>query len=139
MAFNMGAQGSPITNTSSFFSNPDNINVTAYGVLSPSKNHLYITIINKTFQYVGAHAASVTIPAPGNFSTPTSARYLLLSCEPAGQEGNASALQTAYLGGATIPNNGQWSGAWEPLTLGSQNQVTMIVQPATAVIIDLQN
>lgn len=139
LAFNLSGQGYPITNTASFFSNPDNINVTAYGVLSPDKHHLYITIINKTFKYVGAHAAKVTIPAPGSFSTPTSAQYLLLSCEPDGEEGNASALQTAYLGGATIPNSGQWNGTWEPLTLGSDNQVTMIVQPATAVIIDLQN
>jgi hypothetical protein len=63
---------------------------------------------------------------------------MLLSGMPDGQEGNATNLQTAYLGGATIPNSGKWNGAWSPLTLTGQGQVSMVVQPATAVIIDLQ-
>jgi hypothetical protein len=137
-AFNLGGHGLPFTNTAAFFVNPGGINLTAYGVLSVDGRHLYVTVINKTFDGAGASAATVTIPAPRNFSSPTNAQYLLLSCMPDGQEGNATNLQTAYLGGATIPNSGKWNGAWSPLTMNSQGQVSMVVQPATAVIIDLQ-
>jgi hypothetical protein len=136
-AFNLGGHGFPFTNTAAVFSNPDSINTTAYGVLSHDGNHLYVTVINKTFNSVGAHAANVTIPAPGNFSL-TNAQYLLLSSEPAGEDGDATILQTAYLGGAIIPNSGSWNGTWTPLTLGNQGEVNLIVQPATAVVIDLQ-
>ncbi|HEY1788263.1 MAG TPA: hypothetical protein VGJ73_08920 [Verrucomicrobiae bacterium] len=137
-AFNMGGHGFPFTNTASFLSNPDNINATAYGVLSADGRHLYVTVINKTFNSVGAHAANVTIPAPANFS-PTNAQYLLLSSTADGQDGNATILQTAYLGGATITNSGPWTGTWSPLSFGNQGQINMVVQPATAVIIDIQS
>jgi len=136
-AFNVGGHGFPFANTAAFFSNPNNINVTAYGVLSADGHHLYVTIINKTFDSVGAHAANVMIPVPANFSS-TNAQYLLLSSTPPEQDGNATNLQTAYLGGATIPNSGQWNGTWSPLTLDSQDQINLVVQPATAVIIDIQ-
>ncbi|HEX3628058.1 MAG TPA: hypothetical protein VH280_21820 [Verrucomicrobiae bacterium] len=136
-AFNLGGHGLPFTNTAAFFSNPNNINMTAYGVLSADRSHLYVTVINKTFDAVGAHAAYVTIPSPANFS-PTNAQYLLLSSTAYGQDGNATNVQTAYLGGATIPNSGPWTGAWSGLTLGNQGQINMVVQPATAVIIDIQ-
>jgi hypothetical protein len=136
-AFNLGGRGFPFTNTAAFFSNPDSINTTAYGVLSGDGSHLYVTVINKTFDTVGAHAANVTIPAPGNFSL-TNAQYMLLSSTAPGQDGNATNLQTAYLGGATIPNSGQWTGTWTPLVLNSQGQANLVVQPATAVVIDLQ-
>jgi hypothetical protein len=136
-AFNVGGHGFPITNTAAFFSNPDNINVTAYGVLSADGHHLYATVINKTFDAIGANAANVMIPALGNFS-PTNAQCLLLSSTPAGQDGNATNLQNAYLGGATIPNSGQWNGTWSPLILSTQGQINLVVQPATAAIIDIQ-
>ena len=136
-AFNMGGHGFPFTNTPAFFSDPDNINVTAYGVLSPDSSHLYVTVVNKTWDVAGAHAANVTIPMPGNFPSLTNAQYLLLSCTSAGQDGNATNVQTAYLGGAAITNSGQWNGTWMPLTL-SNGQINLVVQPATAVVIDLQ-
>lgn len=135
-AFDMGGHGLPFTNTAAFFSNPSNLNVTAYGVLSADGRHLYATVINKTFDAVGAVAANVIIPAPGDF-TLTNAQYLLLSSTPAGQEGNPTNVQTAYLGGATIPNSGSWAGTWTPLTL-SHGQASLVVQPATAVVVDLQ-
>jgi hypothetical protein len=136
-AFNMGGHGFPFTNTPAFLSNTDNINATAYGVLSADARHLYVTVINKTFNSVGAHAANVMIPSPANFF-PTNAQYLLLSSTPDGQDGNATIVQTAYLGGSTIPNSGQWNGTWSPLPLGNQGQINIVVQPATAVIIDIQ-
>ena len=137
-AFNLGGHGLPFTNSAAFFSNPSGINVTAYGVLSTDSQHLYVTVINKTFSATSEGAANLTIPAPRNFNTPANAQYMLLSCMPDGQEGNATNLQTAYLGGATIPNSGKWSGTWSPLALNGQGQMSMVVQPATAVIIDLQ-
>jgi hypothetical protein len=136
-AFNLGGHGFPLTNTAAFFSNLGNINVTAYGVESADGRHLYVTVINKTFDAVGAVAANVTIPAPTNFSALTNAQYMLLSSTPAGQDGNATNVETAFLGGATIPNSGTWNGTWTPIAL-SQGQVNLVVQPATAVVIDLQ-
>ncbi len=136
-AFNLGGHGFPITNTAAVLSNPNNINVTAYGVLSADGSHLYVTIINKTFDAVGAVAANVTIPAPANFGSLTNACCMLLSSTPPGQDGNATIVQTAFLGGSPIPNSGQWNGTWTPLTL-SNGQADLVVQPATAVVIDLQ-
>ena len=34
-------------------------------------------------------------------------------------------------------SSGQWNGTWTPLTL-SNGQINLVVQPATAVVIDLQ-
>ena len=138
-AFSLSGSGlRPVLDAGLNFSNPDNINVTAYGALSSDGHDFYVTVINKTFNYVGAHAANVTIPTPGNFTGVTSARYLLLSSTPDGQNGNATILQVAYLGGATIPTSGNWNGTWQPLSLNNGG-VTTVVQPATAVIIDFQN
>lgn len=138
-AFNLSGPGlQPVLDAGFSVSNPDSINVTAYGTLSTNGHDFYVTVINKTFNYVGAHAANVTIPAPGNFTTATSARYLLLSSTPDGQDGNATILQVAYLGGAIIPTSGTWNGTWKSLSL-SNGGVTTVVQPATAVIIDFNN
>lgn len=136
--FNMGGHGYPFTNTAAFLSNPSGMNLTAYGVLSADGTHLYITVINKTCDAASAAAANVTIPVPNNFLGPTNAQYLLLSSTAPGQDGNATNVQTAYLGGATITNSGPWNGTWTPLALNSQGQASLVVQPATAVVIDLQ-
>ena len=138
-AFNLSGPGlQPVFDAGLGFSNPDNINVTAYGTLSTDGHDFYVTVVNKTFNYVGAHTANVTIPAPSNFTRATSAHYLLLSSMPDGQEGNATILKVAYLGGATIPTSGTWNGTWKSLTL-KNGGVTTLVQPATALIIHLQN
>lgn len=139
LAFNLMSgqgQGWPVTSVT-FGSGFNSMNMTAYGVLA--NTNLYIALINKTFNHVGAVAANVTVKAPTGFAKPTSAKYMLLSSVPAGQDGDVTILQTAYLGGSTITNVGQWNGTWTPMTISSGGQVTNLVQPGTAVIIDLQN
>ncbi len=135
-AFGLGSTGNVIYTSKFLVNNPSNINVTAYGVVN--SNHLYVTVVNKTFDDIGSQVANVSIPAPNGF-TVQSARYIVLSggATP-GSIGNAT--QTgACLGGAEIPNDGSnWSGTWTnlPVTNGA---VSLLVQPTTAVVIDLQN
>lgn len=135
-AFTLGSDGKVIEPSQLVLSNPGNINVTAYGVVN--SNDLYVTIINKTFNSVGAHAALVTIPAPVGF-TVENARFIVLSGgSTPGSSGNAT-MKGACLGGAEIPNDGSsWEGTWKPLPV-SGGGVSLMVLPTTAVIIDLQN
>ena len=135
-AFGLGSSGNVIYPSKFLVNNPSNINVTAYGVVN--SNHLYVTVVNKTFNEVGTQVANVSIPAPNAFKV-QSARYIVLSGGPTpGSIGNAT--QTgACLGGAEIPNDGSsWSGTWTNLAV-TNGGVTLAVQPTTAVIIDLQN
>ncbi len=135
-AFSLGSGGNVINPDQFVIGNPDDINVTAYGVVN--SNDLYVTIVNKTFNTVGAHLANVTIPAPAGF-TVQNARYVVLSGgSTPGSTGDAT-QDGACLGGAEIPNDGSsWAGTWSPLTI-SGGGVSLSVQPTTAVIIDLQN
>jgi hypothetical protein len=135
-AFGLGAGGNVIYPGQYVISNPGNANITGYGVVGASD--LYVTVVNKTFNEVGAVAAAISIPAPPGFSA-RSARYMVLAggATP-GSTGNAT--QTgANLGGAEIPNDGAaWAGAWIPLAV-SNGGVSLTVMPTTAVVIDLQN
>ena len=136
-AFGLGSSGNVIYTSKFLVNNPGNINVTAYGVVVNS-NHLYVTVVNKTFNEVGSQVASVSIPAPTGFKV-QSARYIVLSGGPTpGSTGNAT-MTGACLGGAEFPNDGTpWSGTWTNLAV-TNGGVALVVQPATAVIIDLQN
>ncbi len=135
-AFALGSSGNAIYAAQFLISNPGNINVTAYGVVN--SNHLYVTVINKTFDAIGSSVAAVTIPAPTGF-TVRNARYLVLSGGPApGSSGDPTVIG-ASIGGAEIPNDGSsWAGTWTPLPV-SGGAVNLSVLPTTAVIIDLQN
>jgi hypothetical protein len=135
-AFNLGGSGNVIYTSKFLINNPDNINVTAYGVVNSSD--LYVTVINKTFNEAGACAAHVTIPAPTGFAV-VNARYMVMSGGPTpGGYGNAT-VTGACLGGAEITNNtSSWTGAWMPLPV-SGGGVNLTVLPTTAVVIDLQN
>lgn len=128
-AFSLASQGTTIPATGFQISNPDNINLTGYGVAGA--HDLYITIINKTFNPIGAYDAAVTINKPAGF-TPTSARCIVLS---SGSDGDATAM-TATLGGATIPTAGNWNGIWNALPL-TNGACGLTVQAASAVIVDL--
>jgi hypothetical protein len=130
-AFGLGSQGTTINAAGFQISNPNNINLTGYGVVGT--NDLYVTIINKTFNTVGSHDAAVTINKPAGF-TPTSARYIVLT---SGSYGDATAT-SATLGGATIPTSGSWNGTWTSLGV-TNGACSLTVQAATAVIVDLQN
>lgn len=135
-AFALGSGGKAIHAGQFLISNPGNINVTAYGVVN--SNHLYVTVINKTFDATGSSTAAVTIPAPSGF-TVRNAQYLVLSGGTTpGSSGDPTVIG-ARLGGAEIPNDGSsWSGTWTTLAV-SGGAVNLSVLPTTAAIIDLQN
>lgn len=136
-AFNLGGHGSALADSAVFMTNPASINVQAYGVLSKDGKDLFVTLINKTWQNVNPSAANVSV-ALQNFGPVAGARYCLLSSTPDGQAGDAAVLKVAYLGGATIPTRGTWQGQWKNLT-PTNNSVKLVVQPATAVVIDIQS
>lgn len=135
-AFSLGSAGSAINPGQINIYNPGNANVTAYAVVN--SNDLYVTIVNKTFNSVGAHLVNVAIPAPIGFSV-QNARYIVLSGgSTPGSVGDAT-MDGACLGGAEIPNDGSnWAGEWAVLPV-SNGGITLPVQPTTGVIIDLQN
>lgn len=135
-AFSLGGYGNVIYTSKFLINNPGNINVTAYGVVN--SNDLFVTIVNKTFDFVGSYTANVTIPPPNEF-TVQNARYMVLSAGPIpGSSGNAT-TNGACLGGAEIPNDGSaWAGTWTTLPV-SGGGVSLSVLPTTAVIVDLQN
>jgi hypothetical protein len=135
-AFNLGSAGKTISLADFVVSNPVGIDVTAYGVVNA--NHLYVTVINKTFDETGSATAEVKIPTPAGFAV-RNAKYIVLSggLRP-GSSGDAI-MRGACLGGATIPNDGSpWRGAWRNLKV-SKGGVSLAVMPTTAVVIDLQN
>jgi hypothetical protein len=135
-AFALGGSGNVIYTSKFLINNPGNINVTAYGVVN--SNHLYVTVINKTFDAVGSATANVTIPAPAGFQV-QNARYMVLSGGPTPGASGDPTINGACLGGAEITNDGSpWAGKWTrlPVTAGGVN---LSVLPATAVIVDLQN
>ena len=133
MAFGLGGQGTCINASGVLVTNVSNVNLTAYAVING--NDLYVTLINKTFQTIGANAAQVTIEKPTGGFSPTNAACLVLTSGSSG-EGDATALGTATLGGAVIPTSGDWNGTSVPLTV-SNGVCTVTVQPCTAVIVDL--
>lgn len=134
-AFTLGSCGRAIYPSQLVMSNPSNINVTAYGVVDSSD--LYVTIINKTFNSVGSHAAVVTIPAPVGFSVNNARCIVLSGGATPGSFGNAT-MDGACLGGAEITNDGSaWAGTWTPLPV-TDGGVSLMVMPTTAVIVDLQ-
>jgi hypothetical protein len=134
-AFNLGAGGNVIYTGKFLVGNPGNLNVTAYGVVN--SNHLYVTVVNKTFSAVGSYTADVSIPAPAGF-TVQSARYIVLSAGAAPGASGDPTITGACLGGAEIPNDGSaWSGTWTNLAV-SGGGINLSVLPTTAVVIDLQ-
>lgn len=135
-AFSLGSTGCVLKPPQLALENPSNINVTAYGVVNPTD--LWVTLINKTFNNVGAHTVEVSIPAPVGFEV-NRARYIVLSAgKVAGGAGDAT-LKGACLGGAELPNDGSsWAGRWTTLPVsGGGVQLTLL--PTTALIVDLQH
>lgn len=134
-AFGLGGKGNVIVPDQFVIDNPSNINVTAYGVVS--SNDLYVTIINKTFNQVGACAANVSIPAPTGFVA-QNARYVVMSAgSTPGGSGDAT-MDGACLGGVEITNTeSAWPGTWTALGV-TNGGISLQILPTTAVVIDLE-
>jgi hypothetical protein len=127
--FELGGQGKLMTSVS--VSNPSAANVDCYAV--GSSTDLYVTIINKTSQYVGDWTAASTTVVPSKF-TVAHAYYIEMDSSPTTHDVTAT---DATVGGSAVNNNsGTWSGAWSTLTVSS-NQCTVSVPSASAGIVHL--
>ena len=123
-AFDLGCHGQLVP--VEFRSNTNQINLTAYGVLS-SNGDLCITLINKEITSTGD--ANVTI-ALGSSYARGEAMFLTSS------HGDITATSGVTLGGTSIKDNGSWSGTWTSLAAPSNNGHFLISVPAaTAAIV----
>jgi hypothetical protein len=126
-AFGLGANGN---NASTVIgSNPDGVNMTAYGVLDSATGNLFVTIINKE-HFGGAKNATITLN-PG-------AAY------GAGQvwdlqqtNKDVTATSGVTLGGAAIGGDGSWNGASSPITPSPSGAFTISIPAASAAVVGL--
>jgi hypothetical protein len=127
-AFDLGCHGQLVA--MHFASNTDQINLTAYGVLS-SRGSLSITLINKETDRT--RDAKVTI-APGRSYT---RRQVMFLTAPGS---DITATTGVTLGGASIQDNGSWSGTWTSLAAPFSNgHFSVNVPAASAAIVQLTN
>jgi hypothetical protein len=123
-AFDLGGHGRVVPVT---VGNPNAVNLTAYAVLAPD-NSLFITIINKTHDS-GATTANVTIQPGGNYQ---SGEVWLLEAP----NNDVSLTDGETLGGATIADDGSWTGTPAPVTSSGGNFL-LTLSPATAAVVKL--
>ncbi len=123
-AFELGSHGRTETVA---ISNPDGLNLTAYGVRGAGDH--FITVINKEHGS-GARAADVTLAAP---DLVISAAAVFL----APPEGNPMAKTGVTLGGAAINGTEPWLGKWEPLELSQPRQCRLKVPAVSAAVVKI--
>jgi hypothetical protein len=122
-AFNLGGTGRIVPATVK--TNPDGLNLTAYGVLDGT--NLFVTLINKEHSD-GARDATVRI----DLGAPFSGAVGMLLRAP---EGTAAKTKLT-LGGSGIGGDGKWDGYWTPLTYATQhNGVFEIKVPVASVLV----
>jgi len=127
LAFSLAADGREIP--VKFDSNPDDVNLTAYGILAPNGN-LYVTLINKD-NGTDAHDALIKLNVGDAYSH---AQFMRL----AAPENNLAATTGVTLGGAQIQDDGSWDGHWSPLNQpATGGQITVDVPASSAVVIKL--
>ena len=125
--FNLGSHGNLVS--VSLSSNPDSLNMTAYGVLTP-ENDLYVTLLNKEFGPSG-RTAQVTIE-----TDIASIKGEMISLNS--PNGDISKGTGTTIGGSIIQEDGNWRGVWTPLPEQPQNgTVTINVPVATSVVVRL--
>ena len=125
-AFDLGCHGQLVP--VHFASNPDHINLTAYGVLS-NNGSLYITLINK--ETISTRDANVTITPGGSY---THGQIISLTAP----HGDMTATTGVTLGDAPIKNDGSWSGNWTSLVGPFNNgHFSVKVSAAAAAIVRL--
>ena len=129
-AFNLGGHGYPLETSVHVANAPKDWSLTAYAV--GAGQDMYVTVINKMQGQEPGHAAQVTITPKGEPFAKASVATMALS---SGVPGDATRL-TAQLAGATISNTGeQWRGAWIPQSPDISGRVTLMIEPATAMIV----
>lgn len=126
-AFSLGSTGQNVSTV--IGSNPDNVNITAYGVLDPSTGNLFVTVINKE-HFTGAKNATVTLQPGATYS----GGQLWNLQQTAG---DVTATSGITLGGAAIGGDGSWNGKSSPISPSSSGAFTISVPAASAVIAEL--
>ena len=123
-AFEIGSHGAvmPVTIT-----NSNNLNLTAYGVGSPT--NVFVTIVNKGYQ-TGENNAATTIYTG---ITTGSAQVLYLTAT-----NGAFATNGVTLGGAFITNNAPFQPQWTPLGTFTNGQCAVNVPISSAAIVEIQ-
>jgi hypothetical protein len=125
-AFDLGCHGQLVP--VHFASNPDQVNLTVYGVLS-NNGSLYITLINK--ETASTRDANVTISPGGSY---TREQVMFLTAPHC----DITATAGVTLGDAPIKDNGEWSGTWKTLAAPFTNgQFSAKVPVSSAAIIQL--
>jgi hypothetical protein len=124
-AFDLGSHGAVVPVA---LSNPDGVNLTAYGVLSEADG-VYLTVINKEHD-AGARSAQVTVSAGPRY---TKGQVMFLSAP----HGDVSSTEGVTLGGSAITDAGAWNGSFSSLPVPSSGQFTMKLPAATAAVLHL--
>jgi hypothetical protein len=127
-AFDLGCRGQLVP--VHFTSSTNLVNMTAYGVRS-ANGGLWLTLINKETD--PTHDATVTIAAGGRYTR----RQVMFLTAP---HGDITATAGVMLGGASIEDNGSWSGAWKSLAAPTNSGCCSVQVPAaSAAIVQLTN
>jgi hypothetical protein len=126
-AFGLGSNGENVS--TSVGSNPDGVNLTAYGVVDPSTGNLFVTIINKE-HFSGAKNATVTV-SPGAAYSAGSIWVLRQA------NGDVTASSGTTLGGASIGGDGSWNGASTSVSPSVSGDFIISVPAASAAILEL--
>jgi len=126
-AFGLGSNGENVS--TSVGSNPDGVNLTAYGVLDPSTGNLFVTIIDKE-HFSAARNATVTVSPGAGYSG--GAFWTLQQTS-----GDVTATSGITLGGAAIGGDGSWNGKSSPISPSVSGDFVITVPAASAVILEL--
>lgn len=124
-AFDLGGHGNAVPLT---ISDAPGLDLTAYAVRS-GRGELFVTIINKEHGADG-RSAGATINAVGIGGR---GQVIFLSAP----HGDVAAKNSVTLGGASIEDNGSWSGKWMPVKADKTNRCTVIVPAASAAVVKL--
>lgn len=126
-AFGLGSNGENVATV--IGSNPNGVNLTAYGVLDPASGNLFVTIINKE-HFSGAKNAAVTLQ-PGAAYSGGQVWNLQQN------SGDVTATGGVTLGGATIGGDGSWNGQSSPISPSPSGAFIVSVPAASATIVEL--
>lgn len=108
--------------------NAGEINLTAYASMA-NDGVVCLTILNKEHGR-GALAAEVSIGKSGVFG---SAQVIYLKSS----NGDVGATTGVTIGGAMIKDDGSWSGDWKYLKPSSDGEFSVMLPPASAVVVKL--
>lgn len=121
-AFSVGARGRLLP---AAISNPDNLNVTAFGAVDGSA--FCATVINKEHG-TNSHPAELTLVPPFN----ARAEVMMLSAPG----GDVSTKTGVTFGAAEIRDDAVWRGMWTPISNSETNgSVRITLRPASAAVV----